>query len=104
MQHTCAPLAGLAAVGGGTGCLGGPYYPGYVCSPAEQSGLQLAGGYGLGLPHTDVAYDKTIHELREYGGLSNIRDVDDVTAAGIERAGGQPPTRHCVLQCYGRRQ
>jgi hypothetical protein len=37
--------------------------------------LSLASWYGFALPHIDVAYDKQTHELREYRGLSNIRDA-----------------------------
>jgi len=77
--------------------------------------LQLADWYGFALPHIDLAYDKTTHELREYSGVSNIRAAkgrnlsvtirfprserrDDVTPAEIERGTGQPLTGRCVLQ------
>jgi hypothetical protein len=77
--------------------------------------LQLADWYGFALPHIDVGYDKATHELRDYSGVSNIRDAegrnlsvtirfprserrDDVTSAEIERAAGQPLTGRCVLQ------
>jgi hypothetical protein len=77
--------------------------------------LQLASWYGFALPHIDVAYDKQTHELREYRGVSNIRDGDgrnlsatirfprserrgDVSAAEIERAAEQPLTGRCLRQ------
>ena len=37
--------------------------------------LSLASWYGFALPHIDVGYDVQTHELREYRGLSNIRDA-----------------------------
>ena len=77
--------------------------------------LQLASWYGFALPHIDVAYDKQTHELREYRGVSNIRDGDgrnvsvtirfapserrgDVSAAEVERAAEQPLPGRCLLQ------
>ena len=77
--------------------------------------LQLADWYGFALPHIELAYDKKTHELRQYSGVSNIRDAegrnlsvtirfprserrDDVKSAEIERAAGQPLTGRCVLQ------
>jgi hypothetical protein len=77
--------------------------------------LQLASWYGFALPHIDVAYDKQTHELREYRGVSNIRDGDgrnlnvtirfppserrdDVSAAEVERAAEQPLAGRCLLQ------
>jgi hypothetical protein len=77
--------------------------------------LQLADWYGFALPHIDIGYDRATHELRDYSGLSNIRDAEgrnlsvairfsrserrvDVTSAEIERAARQPLTGHCVLQ------
>lgn len=77
--------------------------------------LSPANWYGFALPHIDIGYDKQSHELRQYSGVSNIRDGDghnlrvtirfpaaerrdDVTPAEIERAAGQPLTGRCVLQ------
>jgi hypothetical protein len=77
--------------------------------------LSIASWYGFALPHIDVAYDIQTHELREYSGLSNIRDGNgrnlsvtirfppserrtDVTAADIERAAEMPLTGRCTLQ------
>jgi hypothetical protein len=77
--------------------------------------LQLASWYGFALPHIDVAYDKQAHELREYSGVSNIRDGggrnvsvtirfppgerrNDVAPADVERAAEQPLSGHCMLQ------
>ena len=77
--------------------------------------LQLASWYGFAVRHIDVAYDKQTHELREYSGVSNIRDGEgrnvsvtirfarseqrgDVSAAEVERAAAQPLTGRCLLQ------
>jgi hypothetical protein len=77
--------------------------------------LSLASWYGFALPHIDVAYDKQTHELREYSGLSNIRDGDGrnlrvtirfppserrtgVTEADVERAAGMPLTGRCMFR------
>jgi hypothetical protein len=77
--------------------------------------LSLAGWYGFALPHIDVGYDVQTHELREYRGLSNIRDAagrnlsvrirfppserrTDVTAADAERAAATPLTGRCTFQ------
>jgi hypothetical protein len=77
--------------------------------------LSLANWYGFALPHIDVAYDVHTHELREFRGLSNIRDgsghnvrVDirfppaerraDVAAAEVERAAAMPLTGRCLLR------
>jgi hypothetical protein len=77
--------------------------------------LSLASWYGFALPHIDVAYDKQTHELREYSGLSNIRDGDGrnlsvtiqfpplerrtgVTQADVERAAAMPLTGRCTFQ------
>jgi hypothetical protein len=77
--------------------------------------LRLASWYGFALPHIDVAYDKQTHELREYSGVSNIRDGDgrnvsvtirfppgerrdDVAQAEVERAAEQPLSGRCMLQ------
>jgi len=77
--------------------------------------LSLASWYGFALPHIDVAYDKQTHELREYSGLSNIRDGDGenlsvtirfppsgrrtgVTEADVERAAEMPLTGRCMFQ------
>jgi hypothetical protein len=77
--------------------------------------LQLASWYGFALPHIDVAYDKHSHELREYSGVSNIRDGDGrnlnvtirfppserrtgVTEADIEQAAERPLTGHCSFK------
>jgi hypothetical protein len=77
--------------------------------------LSLASWYGFALPHIDVAYDMQTHELREYSGLSNIRDGDgrnlnvairfppsarrsDVTVAEIERAAAMPLTGRCLFR------
>ncbi|HEX2791022.1 MAG TPA: hypothetical protein VHN17_11385 [Steroidobacteraceae bacterium] len=77
--------------------------------------LSLASWYGFALPHIDVAYDLQTHELREYSGLSNIRDGDgrnvrvsirfapserrqDVAAAEVERAAAMPLTGRCMLR------
>lgn len=77
--------------------------------------LSLSSWYGFALPHVDVAYDVPTHELREYRGLSNIRDgegrnvrVDirfppserrtDVAAAEVERAAAMPLTGRCMLR------
>jgi hypothetical protein len=77
--------------------------------------LSLANWYGFALPHIDVAYDVQTHELRQYSGLSNIRDGDgrnvrvnirfppaerrtDVAAAEIERAAAMPLTGRCMLR------
>jgi hypothetical protein len=76
--------------------------------------LQLASWYGFALPHIDVAYDKKTRELREYNGLSNIRDGegrnlnvtirfpaserrDGVTQDDVERAAGQPLIGRCMF-------
>jgi hypothetical protein len=77
--------------------------------------LSLASWYGFAMPHIDVAYDLQTHELREYSGLSNIRDGNgrnlsvtirfppserrtDVTVAEAERAAGMPLTGRCMLR------
>jgi hypothetical protein len=77
--------------------------------------LQLASWYGFALPHIDVAYDRQTHELRQYSGVSNIRDGDgrnvsvtirfppgerrdDVAQADVERAAEQPLSGRCMLQ------
>jgi hypothetical protein len=77
--------------------------------------LSLANWYGFALPHIDVAYDVQTHELREFRGLSNIRDgegrnarVDirfppserraDATAAEVERAAAMPLPGRCMLR------
>jgi hypothetical protein len=77
--------------------------------------LSLASWYGFALPHIDLAYDAQTHELREYRGLSNIRDGDgrnvrvnirfppserrtDVAAAQVERAAAVPLTGRCALR------
>jgi hypothetical protein len=77
--------------------------------------LSLANWYGFALPHIDVAYDVRTHELREYSGLSNIRDGagrnvrvnirfppterrTDVVAAEVERAAAVPLTGRCLLR------
>lgn len=77
--------------------------------------LSLANWYGFALPHIDIGYDKQSHELRQYSGVSNIRDggghnvrVDirfppserrtDVSAAEVERAAAMPLTGRCMLQ------
>jgi hypothetical protein len=77
--------------------------------------LSLSNWYGFALPHIDVAYDVQTHELREYRGLSNIRDgngrnvqVDirfppsarrtDVAAAEVERAAAVRLTGRCMLR------
>jgi hypothetical protein len=77
--------------------------------------LSLASWYGFALPHIDVGYDVQTHELREYRGLSNIRDAAgrnlsvrirfppsvrraDVTAAEVERAAAMPLTGRCTFQ------
>jgi hypothetical protein len=77
--------------------------------------LQLASWYGFALPHIDVAYDIRTRELREYRGVSNIRDGDgrnvsvtirfppgerrdDVAQADVERAAEQPLSGRCMLQ------
>ena len=77
--------------------------------------LSLASWYGFALPHIDVAYDRQSHELREYSGLSNIRDGDgrnlsvtirfppserrtEVTRADVERAAEMPLTGRCMFQ------
>jgi hypothetical protein len=77
--------------------------------------LSLANWYGFALPHIDVAYDVQTHELREFRGLSNIRDgnghnvrVDirfppserraDVAAVEVERAAAMPLTGRCMLR------
>jgi hypothetical protein len=77
--------------------------------------LSLANWYGFALPHIDVAYDVQTRELRQYSGLSNIRDGDgrnvrvnirfppserrtDVAAAEIERAAAMPLTGRCMLR------
>jgi hypothetical protein len=75
--------------------------------------LQLAGWYAFVLPHIDVAYDASTHELYEYRGLSNIRGQgsrnltvtiqfppaerrSDVAAAEVQRAAGLALTGHCT--------
>jgi hypothetical protein len=77
--------------------------------------LSLASWYGFALPHIDVGYDAQTHELREYRGLSNIRDAvgrnlsvrirfapserrTDVTATEVERAAAMPLTGRCTFQ------
>jgi len=77
--------------------------------------LSLASWYGFALPHIDVAYDRQSHELREYSGLSNIRDGDgrnlsvtirfpsserrtDVAIEDVERAARRPLTGRCSLK------
>lgn len=77
--------------------------------------LQLASWYGFALPHIDVAYDKQTHELREYSGVSNIRDGNghhvsvtirfppserrsDVTPAEVEQAAARPLSGRCLFQ------
>jgi hypothetical protein len=77
--------------------------------------LSLANWYGFALPHIDVAYDVQTHELREYSGLSNIRDGNgrnvhvnirfppserrtDVAAAEVERAAAVRLTGRCMLR------
>jgi hypothetical protein len=77
--------------------------------------LALASWYGFALPHIDVAYDRRSHELREYSGLSNIRDGDghnlsvtilfppserrsDATIADAEQAARRPLTGRCSLK------
>jgi hypothetical protein len=77
--------------------------------------LSLASWYGFALPHIDVGYDVQTHELREYRGLSNIRDAagrnlsvrirfppserrTDVTAAEVEHAAAMPLTGRCTFQ------
>jgi hypothetical protein len=77
--------------------------------------LSLASWYGFVLPHIDVGYDAQTRELREYRGLSNIRDGDgrnvrvdirfppserrtDVSAAQVERAAAMPLTGRCMLR------
>jgi hypothetical protein len=77
--------------------------------------LQLSSWYGFALPHIDVAYDRQTHELREYSGLSNIRDGEGrnlrvtirfpaserrtgVSEADVERAAAMPLTGRCMLR------
>jgi len=77
--------------------------------------LSLASWYGFALPHIDIAYDKQTHQLREYRGVSNIRDGNgrnlsvtiqfprserraDVSVAELDRAARQPLTGRCLLQ------
>jgi hypothetical protein len=77
--------------------------------------LSLASWYGFALPHIDVGYDVQTRELREYRGLSNIRDAagrnlnvrirfppserrSDVTAAEVEHAAAMPLSGRCTFQ------
>jgi len=77
--------------------------------------LSLASWYGFVLPHIDIAYDKRTQQLREYKGVSNIRDRKgrnlnvliqfppserrtDVSDAEVDRAMHRPLTGRCVLQ------
>ena len=77
--------------------------------------LSLASWYGFVLPHIDLAYDKQTHQLREYRGVSNIRDGNgrnlsvtiqfppsgrraDVGAAEVDQAAHRPLTGRCLLQ------
>ena len=101
MQHyigyiaALAALAALAAIGASANCVAGQYYQGYAYAADD----------GRPLPS----------ELREYRGLSNIRDgegrnvrVDirfppserrtDVAAGEAERAAAMPLTGRCMLR------
>ena len=75
--------------------------------------LQLAGWYAFVLPHIDVAYDASTHDLFEYRGLSNIRGEgsknltvtiqfpraerrNDAGQPDIQKAAGMPLTGRCT--------
>lgn len=75
--------------------------------------LQLAGWYAFVLPHIDVAYEDSTHNLFEYRGLSNIRGEGsknlnvtiqfppaerrtDLGQADVQKAAGMPLTGRCT--------